>query len=170
MRTPTSFVLRKLTLLLVPDAACFVPRVLCRPSGGRMNGDRRILVGTLNLNVGLRHVTFEQKQPLGTGVHSVELPDGISTRSMERRGRNSYVNIAEAVASFRRLLDHSTVHLLNWIVSLICFRPSGFGFTLRRGSCVADPSIRFARVRMSVPVPIQSSASTVVASRIRRPS
>ena len=30
--------------IYVPDAACFVPRVLYRPGGGRMNGDRRILV------------------------------------------------------------------------------------------------------------------------------
>jgi hypothetical protein len=35
-----------------------------------MNGDRRILVG-MKLNLGLYRVTFEQEQPLGTGVHSV---------------------------------------------------------------------------------------------------
>jgi hypothetical protein len=35
----------RLTLLLVPDAACLVLRVLYRPGGGRMNGDRRVLVG-----------------------------------------------------------------------------------------------------------------------------
>jgi hypothetical protein len=89
-----------------------------------MNGDRRILVG-MKLNLGLCRVTFEQEQPLGTGVHSVAARRDFdeTTRPMERRGRNSYVNIAEAVASFRRLLDHSTAHLLNWIVSLICFRP-----------------------------------------------
>jgi alpha-ketoglutarate-dependent taurine dioxygenase len=65
----------------------------------------------VNLNVGLRHIMFEQRQPQGAGVHSVELPNGMSTRSMEQRGRNSYVNTAEAVASIRWLINHSTVHL-----------------------------------------------------------
>ena len=58
----------------------------------------------MNLSLGLHRVTFEQKQPQGTGVHSVEPLNGMSTRSTERRGRNSYVNIA-AVASFLRLFD-----------------------------------------------------------------
>ena len=44
MRTPVSFVLGK-AHLLVPDAVCLVPRVLCQPYEKRIKGDRTILVG-----------------------------------------------------------------------------------------------------------------------------
>ena len=44
MRTPVSFVLGK-AHLLVPDAVCLVPRVLCHPYEKRIKGDRTILVG-----------------------------------------------------------------------------------------------------------------------------
>ena len=35
----------KLTLLLIPDAACFVPRALYKPNEERVKGDRRVLMG-----------------------------------------------------------------------------------------------------------------------------
>ena len=63
----------------------------------------------VSLNLGLGHVTFEQRQTHGR-IHSGGPPNGMSMRFMERRGRSSHVNIAE-VASIRWLLDHSTVHL-----------------------------------------------------------
>jgi hypothetical protein len=73
------------SLLLVADATRLVPRVLCRPGGGRMKVDRRILAGSApaNLNLGLCHVTIEQKQTQGR-VHSGEPPNGMSTKFAKR--------------------------------------------------------------------------------------
>jgi hypothetical protein len=64
-----------------------------------MKVDRKILAGSApaNLNLGLCHVTFEQRQTQGR-VLSGEPPNGMSTKYMGRRGRNTYVSRAEVVA------------------------------------------------------------------------
>ena len=64
----------------------------------------------MNSNLSLCHVTFGEEQTQDE-VHSVELPNGMSTQFMERRGRNSYVNPPGVVVSFQWLLGHSMVHL-----------------------------------------------------------
>jgi hypothetical protein len=100
MRTPTPFVLRKGHPSSRSRCYLSCARVLYRPGGGRMKDDQRILGGSnpVNLNLGLRHVTFEQKQPHGR-VHSAELLNGMSTKSMERRRRNSYASCVVPVVA-----------------------------------------------------------------------
>ena len=133
IRTEKSLPFFSFQVLLVSCRGCCTG-----PMGGVRTAIEESWWGSVpvNLSLGLRHVTFEQKQPQGAGVHSVELPIGMSTRSMERRGRNLYVNIAEVVASLRWLLDHSMVRLCRDL-------ELDFYFTSRRRSCVAGPSIRF---------------------------
>ena len=136
MRTPVSFVLGK-AQLLVPDAVCLVPRVLCQPYEKRIKGDRTILVGVHPREVEFRFASRNiwQKQPQGR-VHSVELRNGMSTRFMERGGQTR--------TGILRKLSHrsgscSTVHPCRLDHFLDLFPSSGFGFTLRWGSCIDDP-------------------------------
>jgi hypothetical protein len=86
-----------------------MPRALYKPNEERVKSDRSVLVG-IHPRERLRHVTFGEKQTQDR-VHSVGLPNGMSTRFMERRERNSYVNPAGVVASFLWLLGDSTVRL-----------------------------------------------------------
>ena len=108
-----------------------------------MKGDRRVLVGIhpreLEFRFASRSIWAEANPGQSTfcraakwNVNEIHGTEGTKLVRESSGGRGCSVT-----------QRYTSAEILSWTISLICFRSSGFGVALRRGSCVDDPSIRF---------------------------
>jgi hypothetical protein len=123
-----------------------VPRALYQPNEERVKGDRRVLVGIhpvkLEFRFASRNIWSEANPGQSTFCRAakwnVNEIHGTEETKLVRESWGLYPSCGRSVA--QRCASEEILHR---VISLICFRSSGFRVTLRRGSCVDDPPICF---------------------------